>query len=180
MPAKRLQRPQRQVLAGLPQFDLPPDTAFTVTPIGVVRSPFTWREEAPRQATVGEAREATIVLRRGLQNTLKDLEGFDYAWVLYWFHRSRGWKQQIVPPRDTVKRGILATRAPDRPNAIGLSAVRLVRIYGTRITIAGVDILDGTPVLDIKPYIAAYDSFPQARAGWVDGLTAPGPDHRWV
>lgn len=180
MPAKRLQRPERSVLAGLPRYDLPADAAYALKPIGVVRSPFQWREEAPRQAVVGDPREATIVLRPGLQNTLKDLEGFDYAWVLYWLHRSRGWKQQIVPPRDRVKRGILATRAPDRPNPIGLSAVRLQRIYGTRITILGHDILDGTPVLDLKPYIPAYDSFPTARAGWVDALTDPGPDHRNV
>src|SRR3954468_595804 len=116
MPARRLQRPHRDVLAKLPRYDLAEDLALAVKPIGVVRSPFTWREEAPRQPTVGEPREATIVLRPGLQNALKDLEGFDLCWVLFWFHRSRGWKQQIVPPRDSVKRGILATRAPDRPN----------------------------------------------------------------
>jgi tRNA-Thr(GGU) m(6)t(6)A37 methyltransferase TsaA len=175
---KRLQRPGRKALLALPRYDLAADAAFALKPIGVVRSPFVWREQAPRQATVGEPQQATIVLRPGLQNTLKDLEGFDRAWVLFWFHHSRGWKQQIVPPRDRVKRGIFATRAPDRPNALGLSAVGIVAIYGTRITISGHDLLDGTPVLDLKPYIPAYDSFPGARAGWVDTLSEPGPDHR--
>lgn len=165
-------------MLALPAYDLPSDQTFTMKPIGVVRSSFVWREQAPRQPTVGEPQTATIVLRSGLQNTLKDLEDFDFAWVLFWFHHSRGWKQQIIPPRDTVKRGIYATRSPDRPNALGLSAVKIVNIYGTRITISGHDLLDGTPVLDLKPYISAYDAFPLARAGWVDGLIDPGPDHR--
>lgn len=147
-------------------------------PVGIVRSPFVWREEAPRQATVGEPRPAAIILRPGMQNLLKDLAGFQRVWVLFWFHRSRGWKPQIIPPRDQVKRGLYATRAPDRPNPIGLSAVEVVAVYGCRIDIAGHDLLDGTPVLDLKPYIPAYDSFPTSRAGWVDALHAPGPDHR--
>jgi tRNA (adenine37-N6)-methyltransferase len=177
---KRGQRPNRVVAKSLPKFTLAADLAAVFAPIGVVHSPYVWRDEAPRQATVGTATEATIVMRPGLQNALKDLEGFDYCWVLAWFHHSNGWKQQIVPPRDRVKRGIFATRSPDRPNAIGLSAVKIVKIYGTRITIRGHDLLDGTPVLDLKPYIPAYDSFPHAKAGWVDCLKDAGPDHRWV
>ncbi len=155
-----------------------PDT-LTLTPIGVVESPFQWRDEAPRQATIGAPAEATIVLRRGLQNTLKDLSGFEYCWVLYWFNYSHGWRQQVTPPRDRVKRGLFATRSPDRPNPIGISAVRIVSIRGVRIVVRGVDMLNGTPVLDLKPYIPAYDSFPTAKAGWVDALAEPGPDHRW-
>ena len=168
-------RPGRHLL---PKYTLPADQRMTVEPIGVVHSPWQWREQAPRQPTVGEPAEATIVLRPGLQNTLKDLIGFSQCWVLFWFNFSHGWRQQIVPPRDTVKRGIFATRAPDRPNAIGLSAVGIVAISGCRITIRGHDLLNGTPVLDLKPYIPAYDSFPQAKAGWVDTLVDPGPDHR--
>jgi tRNA-Thr(GGU) m(6)t(6)A37 methyltransferase TsaA len=175
---KRLQRPAREDLRKLPQFTLPADLTITLKPIGVVHSPFQWRDEAPRQANVGQAMDAVIVLRPGLQNALKDIEGFEYCWVLCWFHHSNGWKQQIVPPRDRHKRGLFATRAPDRPNPIGLSAVKIVSVYGTRLTIRGHDLLNGTPVLDIKPYIPAYDSFPAAKAGWVDALTEAGPDHR--
>lgn len=178
MPAKRLQRPNPADRKALPPYDLAADAAYTMQPIGVIRSPYRMREDAPRQATVGEAVEATIVLRPGLQNALQDLEGFDYVWVIAWFHHSRGWKQQIMPPRDTNKRGLFATRAPDRPNAVGLSAVRIVGVFGTRITVLGCDLLDGTPVLDLKPYIPEYDAFPSAAAGWVDGLQDPGPDHR--
>lgn len=164
-------------------YDLPEDLSVTMRPIGVVRSPWKWREEAPRQATVGEPMRGTILLRRtfdgvGMQNTLQDLKGFSHLIVLAWFHHSRGWAPQVVPPRDRVKHGLYATRAPDRPNPIGLSIVRIADIYGCRIDIEGHDLLDGTPVLDLKPYIPAYDSFPDARAGWVDTLTDPGGDHR--
>lgn len=175
---KRLQRPSREATRLLPQFTLPNDLALKLTPIGVVHSPFIWRDEAPRQANVGAALDAVIVLRPGMQNALKDIEGFDYCWILSWFHHSNGWKQQIIPPRDRHKRGLFATRSPDRPNPIGLSAVRIVSVYGTRLTIRGHDLLDGTPVLDIKPYIPAYDAFASAKSGWVDRLGNEGPDHR--
>jgi tRNA-Thr(GGU) m(6)t(6)A37 methyltransferase TsaA len=160
------------------RYDLPADESYRLEPIGVVHSPFQWRDEAPRQPGVAAVPNAAIVLRQGWQNTLQDLAGFSHLWVLAWFHRSRGWKPQIVPPRDTVKRGLFATRAPDRPNPIGLSVVRIVAIFGTRIDIADHDLLDGTPVLDLKPYIPAYDAKPTATAGWVDQLQEPGPDHR--
>lgn len=171
-----VKRPGRHLL---PRFTLAPDLRLTLEPIGVVHSPFQWRDQAPRQANVGEPHDATIVLRPGLQNTLKDLAGFELMWVLFWFSYSHGWQQQIMPPRDTVKRGLFATRSPDRPNPIGLSAVRIVSIKATRIAIRGHDLLNGTPVLDLKPYVPAYDAFPAARAGWVDELKDPGPDHRW-
>ena len=157
---------------------LKPGLRCPMTPIGEVQSPWKWREQAPRQGTVGEPQSASIVLVPGFQNALKDLSGFSHLWVVFWCHRSRGWKPQIIPPRDRVKRGLFATRAPDRPNPIGLSAVRISAIYGGRIDILGHDLLDGTPVLDLKPYIPAYDAFPDARAGWVDALVTPGEDHR--
>lgn len=175
---RRLQRPSPAERRQLPRYDLPDDAAYVLKPIGVVRSPYVWREEAPRQATIGEPVEAVIVLRPGLQNAVKDLEGFDRIWALGWCHHSKGWRQQIVPPRDRTKRGLFATRAPDRPNPLILSALDLVSVFGTRITVRGCDFLDGTPILDLKPYIPAYDAFPGARAGWVDGLVEPGPDHR--
>jgi tRNA-Thr(GGU) m(6)t(6)A37 methyltransferase TsaA len=161
------------------KYTLADDYAYSITPIGMVHSPYQWREEAPRQANVGEAVEATIVLRTGLQNTLKDLLGFERIWVVFGFCYSKGWKHQIVPPRDKKKRGILATRSPDRPNALGLSCVQLLAISGPRITIKECDILNGSPVYDLKPYIPAYDAFPTAKAGWVDALDSPGPDHRY-
>ena len=162
-------RPGRHAL---PRYTLPAGLSMAVTPIGVVHSPFQWRDEAPRQPTVGEPQRATIVLRPGMQNALKDFKGFEYCWVIFWFSYSRGWKQQIVPPRDTVKRGVLSTRSPDRPNAIGLSAVRLFEISGKRLLVGELDILDGSPVLDIKPYVSQYDSYPAQQCGWLDGERA--------
>jgi len=160
-------------------YDLPEDANLVMRPIGVVHSPYVWRDEAPRQATVGEQVTGVVVLRPGLQNTVQSLLGFDYLWIVCWLNHSHGWKQQLVPPRDRVKRGVFATRSPDRPNPIGISAVQLLAVVGTRLRVRGLDLLDGTPVLDLKPYIPAYDAFPQAKAGWVDALTDPGPDHRY-
>jgi tRNA-Thr(GGU) m(6)t(6)A37 methyltransferase TsaA len=171
-----------------PGCELRADLALTLKPIGIVRSPFVWREQAPRQPGLGDPAPGSIFLKRtitgpdgrttGSQNMLKDLASFTHMIVLFWFHHSRGWRPQLVPPRDNVKRGLFATRSPDRPNPIGLSVVRIVDIYGIRIDIGGHDLLDGTPVLDLKPYIPIYDSLPSASAGWLDGLIDPGPDHR--
>ena len=84
-----------------------------------------------------------------------------------------------MPPRDVVKRGVLATRAPHRPNPVGITAARLVEVRGRTITIAEHDLLDGTPVLDVKPYVPYCDAHPGARAGWVDGAAQEASDHRW-
>ena len=99
---------------------------------------------------------------------LLDLDGFERIWVLYAFHRTEFRGLQVVPYRDTIPHGIFATRAPARPNPIGMSCVRLLGIRGHRLEIGEVDILDGTPILDIKPYIPEYDAYPAARAGWVE------------
>jgi tRNA-Thr(GGU) m(6)t(6)A37 methyltransferase TsaA len=149
-------------------------------PVAVVHSPFRNHFDTPRQPGVGEApADGWIELRRGLQNTVRDLKGFDYCWVLFWFNYSRGWKDTVVPPRDGQHRGLFATRSPHRPNPIGLSCVRLLNVQGRKLLIRDHDLLHGTPVLDIKPYIPQYDARPDAKAGWVDELTEPGPDHRW-
>jgi tRNA-Thr(GGU) m(6)t(6)A37 methyltransferase TsaA len=144
-----------------------------------VRSPFKVHEGTPRQPGTGEVRDGEIRLRPGLQNALKDLAGFSHVWVLFWFNYSRGWNSQLVPPRDVKKRGVFATRSPHRPNAIGMSVVRLLQVQGLMVRVRGLDMLDGTPVLDLKPYIPYADSIPGAKAGWVDELCEEaGPDHR--
>ena len=99
---------------------------------------------------------------------LEDLAGFDRIWLIYWFHRAAPAKMSVVPYRDTVERGLFATRAPARPNALGLSCVRLLSIEGNVLQIAEVDILDDTPLLDLKPYVPQYDNYPVQRCGWVD------------
>jgi tRNA-Thr(GGU) m(6)t(6)A37 methyltransferase TsaA len=158
----------------------PPQSGpFTVRPIGVVRSPFKVHEGTPRQPGTGELRDGEIRLRAGLQNALKDLAGFSHVWVVFWFSYSRGWNSQLVPPRDVKKRGVFATRSPHRPNPIGISVVRLLQVQGLMVRVRGLDMLDGTPVLDLKPYIPYADSIPSAKAGWVDELGPDAvPDHR--
>ena len=165
------------------------DAPFSYRPIGILRSPYARRIDAPHQGTVtdgtatGEPALATLELAAWLEEqVLQDLDGFDRLWLIYAFHQSEGWRNTVKPPRGGPKRGVLATRSPHRPNAIGLSAVELVRVEGRTLHLRGVDLLDGTPVLDLKPYIPYADAFPEARAGWVDELDArlgrqfaPGP-----
>jgi len=153
--------------------------SWTFRPIGVVRSPFRYVHDAPRQGVSAVDARAVVELRRGMQNCLKDLAGFERAWIVFVFSFARGWREQVVPPRDVVKRGVLATRAPHRPNAVGITAARIVGVRGRTITIVEHDLLDGTPVLDVKPYVPYCDAFPDARAGWVARLPADANDHRW-
>jgi len=154
--------------------------SIEIRPVGVVHSSYTNHFATPRQPNTGiPSEDAWIILRRGLQNLARDLLGFDRIWVLFEFNYSRGWKHTVIPPRDTVSRGLFATRCPHRPNPIGLSCVRLLNVVGRKILIRDHDLLHGTPVFDIKPYLPYCDAHPQARAGWVDELQEPGPDHRW-
>lgn len=148
---------------------------LTLEPIGVVRSPFLDRLDAPRQAGLSEGVEATIELfpRSGLSHALEDLESFRHIWVIYWFHRNRGWRPKVLPPRSQERRGVFATRSPHRPNPLGLSAVELLGIEGQTLRIKNPDMLDGTPVLDLKPYLAYSDSIPDASSGWLESARAP-------
>ncbi len=117
-------------------------------------------------------------MREGLQNCLQDLTGFSHVWIVFWCHLARGFQHQVVPPRDIRKRGVFATRAPQRPVPIGISCVELLRIEKRVLHIGDHDLLDGTPVLDIKPYLAYCDSRPDATAGYVADLADDAPDHR--
>ena len=102
---------------------------------------------------------------------LKDLEGFDRIWVISWLHLHHHWNPTVRPPRgDNIRRGTLATRAPHRPNPIGLSAAKLMKVDGLILHVEGIDLLDHTPILDIKPYVTYCDAFPEARSGYVDEM----------
>lgn len=162
--------------------------AVELQPIGIVRSPYRERHGTPRQPVVtagvpGGAAEGIIELFEGVvpARALQGLEGFDYVWVIAHLHLNKNWNPTVVPPRGPrVRRGVLSTRAPHRPNQIGLSALRLVSVEGHRLHVQGIDLLDETPVLDIKPYVPYADAFPDARSGWLDTLTEPmdAPDRR--
>ncbi|MDX8401033.1 MAG: tRNA (N6-threonylcarbamoyladenosine(37)-N6)-methyltransferase TrmO [Mariprofundaceae bacterium] len=155
--------------------DSPP--SVTMRPIGIVRSGFRERFAAPRQPHLGRGEAARIELLEGLEleRAVQDLDGFSHIWVIYWMHLNRGWNPTVMPPRGPrIRRGLLATRAPHRPNSIGLSAVRLVSVAGRTLHIRGHDMLDGTPVLDIKPYIPESDAIPDAAPGWTRLIPGAG------
>lgn len=150
--------------------------ALTLHPIGVVRSPLLEKARAPRQPTAAEAISGRIELLPEHEHALADLDGFDRIWVIFWFDRATPGPRRVLPPRSHKKRGVFATRSPHRPNPIGLSALRLLSIEGLSLHVSDLDILDGTPVLDIKPYLPYADAFPDASTGWLD---RPDPLPAW-
>ena len=155
-----------------------PGLEFVLRPIGVMRSPYVVHHDAPRQPCAGTGVTGEIVLAQGMQNGLKDLAGFSHVWVLFWCQHTRGWKSQLVPPRDSQKRGVFATRSPSRPNPIGLSCLRLLSVQKRVLKVGDHDLLDGTPILDVKPYLPYCDSVPDAVIGYADKLAQDASDHR--
>ena len=142
--------------------------AFSINPIGTIRSPYTELAGMPIQPAGARGVRGTICIDEQYMAGLRDIEGFSRLILIYSLHRVNGYSLEVVPFLDTVPHGIFATRAPRRPNAIGLSIVNLVSVDGCELTIEDVDILDGTPLLDLKPYVPAFDSFPDGKAGWFD------------
>lgn len=143
----------------------------TFAPIGVVRTPFPDRVSAPRQPAAALGVKGTIELESGrdFEHALEDLEGWDRLWVVFCFHLNEGWRPKVLPPRSEGKRrGVFSTRSPHRPNPIGLSVVRLTRVRGLILDVEDLDIVDGSPVLDLKPYVPYADAFPEARTGWLE------------
>ena len=136
-------------------------------PIGYVRSPIKDREGGPIQPDGGNEIRGTIEIEPEFAEGLDDLEGFSRILVIFNFHLSSGYRLRVIPFLDDVKRGVFSTRSPNRPNPIGLSSVILERIEGNTLFIKGMDMLDGTPVLDIKPYIPRIDSHPGEGIGWL-------------
>lgn len=137
-------------------------------PIGILHSPFKKPEEMPIQPTGAAGVNGTIEVCEDFRAELKDLDGFSHIILLYQFHRSHGFKLHVVPFLDSRPRGVFATRAPKRPNPIGLSVVQLDRVEGGKLHIRNVDIPDGTPLLDIKPYVPEFDSPTAVRTGWLE------------
>jgi tRNA (adenine37-N6)-methyltransferase len=150
-----------------------------VSPIGVVRSPFTEKVQAPRQPNTPQAAAGTVELYAGrdFEHALEDLGTFRYIWIIFWFDQADGWRPKVLPPRSEKRRGVFATRSPHRPNPIGMSLVELTGINGLVLSVDGLDLLDGTPVLDIKPYIPYADSREGAGHGWLEEPTDPKAAH---
>jgi tRNA-Thr(GGU) m(6)t(6)A37 methyltransferase TsaA len=138
------------------------------SPIGIIHSPFAEPENMPIQPAAAAGVKGSIEVFKEFQDGLKDLDGFSHIILLYHFHRSHSFKLHVVPFLDSESRGLFATRAPRRPNPIGLSVVQLDKIEHGVLHIQNVDILDGTPLLDIKPYVPEFDAQVKVRIGWLE------------
>jgi tRNA-Thr(GGU) m(6)t(6)A37 methyltransferase TsaA len=163
----------------MPNDEPPPPPRLVVEPIGFARTALATKVDAPRQPRAAEGNPGRIELLPGrdFEHALEDLEGWEYLWVIFWFHLNASWRPKVLPPRSTTgRKGVFSTRSPHRPNPIGLSAVRLERIDGLTLHLLDVDLVDGTPVLDIKPYVPYTDAHADARSGWLeDGATDAVP-----
>jgi tRNA (adenine37-N6)-methyltransferase len=158
--------------------DLP---EIRLRPIGVIRSAFRKPAGTPIQPSRSGGAKGTVEVFPEYADALKDLGGFERIWLIYWLDRAPKPRLLVTPFLDDRERGLFATRAPARPNPIGISSVHLLRVSGTRLEVAEIDILDGTPLLDIKPYVPEFDCHSVKKSGWFD--QAPGrrsvADHRF-
>jgi tRNA-Thr(GGU) m(6)t(6)A37 methyltransferase TsaA len=149
-----------------------PDTGYapmlSIRPIGVIETPFQDPAGTPIQPSRAKGTFGTVRVYEAFAKGLQDLAGFERIWLVYWLHRASQGRLLVRPFLVTKRRGVFATRAPARPVPIGISAVRLLRVRGAALDIAEVDILNGTPLLDIKPYVPEFDSYPSSKAGWFD------------
>lgn len=148
------------------------EQTLTLHPIGRIRTSFENKVDAPRQPAASPGARGVIELfaGRNLEHALEDLAGWERIWVIFWFDRNAGWRPKVLPPRSTDgRKGVLSTRSPHRPNPLGLSVLRLERVEGLQLHVLDVDLLDGTPILDIKPYVPYTDAFPESGSGWLAG-----------
>jgi tRNA-Thr(GGU) m(6)t(6)A37 methyltransferase TsaA len=143
-----------------------------VKPIGLIRSEHKKAEDTPIQPVYAEECVGTVEILPEYEEGLTDIEGFSHIILINWLHKSGTCKMLVKPFLEDAEHGVFATRSPCRPNPVGLSIVRLIKRVGLVLSIQGVDILDGTPVLDIKPYSGLFDCFPDARNGWQEVVSS--------
>jgi len=136
-------------------------------PIGIAKTPFTSIENMPIQPKGARDVQGDVEIYEPYVEGLKDLEGFSHVYLLYLFHKAGPTALRVTPFMDTVERGVFSTRSPLRPNHIGLSIVELVAVRRGVVTVNGIDLLNETPVLDIKPYIESFDKVEASRSGWM-------------
>jgi tRNA-Thr(GGU) m(6)t(6)A37 methyltransferase TsaA len=141
--------------------------SYVLTPIGIIHSPVKKIAGAPIQPTAAKGIAGYVKVAPEYVDGLKDLEGFSHIILIYYFHLSQGYKLRVKPFLDNTERGLFATRAPKRPNPIGVSIVKLKKIRRTILYIEGIDAVDGTPLLDIKPYVPEFDFQKTTKIGWL-------------
>jgi len=142
----------------------------TYQPIGIIHSPFNRLEDMPIQPTSETSGSGIVEIFPQFAAGLKDLDGFSHIYLLYHFHKAGQFRLTVTPFLDQEPRGVFATRAPSRPNPIGLSLVELVRIENTLLYVHGLDVLNETPLLDVKPYVPQFESPSDVRIGWLEGV----------
>ena len=151
---------------------------MNVKPIGIIRTPFFDLRGMPIQPAGARGERGAVEVFEEYRDGLSDLDGFSHIILIYRFHRSRGFRLRVVPFMDSVPRGVFATRAPRRPNALGLSTVRLTGMANGVLQVENVDILDGTPLLDIKPYVPDFDAAANPVTGWLTEARRTVSGHR--
>lgn len=139
-----------------------------LTPIGIIHSPFRELNGMPIQAAAAQGVAGTIELEPAYADGLKDIEGFSHLTLIFYLHLTENPALQVTPYLDDVPHGVFATRSPKRPNQLGISTVRLVRVDGLTLHVQDLDIVDGTPLLDIKPYVPQFDHRDEVRIGWFE------------
>lgn len=139
------------------------------SPIGIIHTVFKDIENMPIQPTADKNSDGWIEVFEEYSTGLADLDGFSHIYLIFHLHESTGYRLKVVPFLDTVERGIFATRSPARPNPVGLSVVKLISVTGNILKIQGVDILDGTPLIDIKPFVPMFEDIEGIRTGWFSG-----------
>jgi tRNA (adenine37-N6)-methyltransferase len=145
---------------------------ITLEPIAYFRSEMKEKADAPRQGSLASSSRGVLqfVSGKNFEQALQDLEGMERIWVLFWMDKACHWKPKVQPPRAVRKKGVFSTRSPHRPNPIGLSCVKLISVFGLAVTVEEHDLLDGSPILDIKPYLPYADSFSNVSLGWMQDL----------
>lgn len=138
-----------------------------IQPIGIIHSPHHSIEDMPIQPKGASEVEGVVLVEEKYIDGLQDLEGFSHIYLLYSFHGTTRTELLVTPFMDTQTRGVFATRSPLRPNHIGLSIVKLKRVEGNKVIVEGIDVLDKTPLLDIKPYIEKFDGVKESASGWL-------------
>jgi len=148
-----------------------PMSVIHYRPIGIIHSPFDTPEGTPIQPSGARGIVAEILIFPEFSEGLADLEGFSHIFLVYHFHLSKKFSLRVKPFLDTVDRGVFATRAPARPNPIGISVVRLAGMENDRLRVLDIDVVDGTPLLDIKPYVPEFDVRQVDKIGWIANKT---------
>ena len=151
---------------------------LTFSPIGSIHSPFKDAKGMPIQPSGARGVKGTVVVDEKFTDGLKDLDGFSHIILIYYFHLSRDYSLKVIPFLDENEHGLFATRAPRRPNPIGISVVRLLGIEGSTLHVENVDIVDATPLLDIKPYAPEFDCVENIRLGWLEKRAEKAKNHR--